>query len=74
MGSTSSSYSEKIYDLAEFMHTRYEELSVEEGWESQASCKVPFAKLPEENQKVMIGVAGSVIEYIKQSLKPRIIV
>ena len=66
--------SKKIYDLAKFMHERYEALSKDEGWETQSTCRVEFEDLPEENKKVMLGVAGSVIGYITNDLeKMRII-
>ena len=63
------SYSVKVYNLAKFIHEKYEALSIEEGWETQAPCKVEFDDLPEANLKVMIGVAGSIIEYIRDDLQ-----
>jgi len=66
--------SKKIYELAKFMHDRYETLSKDEGWETQNECKVDFDKLPEKNKRVMLGVAGSVVGYIANDLeKMRII-
>ena len=59
------SYSVKIYELAKFIYERYEALSEEEGWQK---TDVDFDDLPEEQIKIYIGLAGSVIGYITNEL------
>ena len=53
------------YELAKFMHDRYEEHSKDVGWETQENCRVEFDELPQENQNVMILVAQDIYERMK---------
>ena len=64
------SHSVKVYNLAKFMHERMETLSAEEhGVDlNEQPDPTPFDDLPEEHLRVMIGLAGSVIEFIKDDL------
>jgi len=43
-------------ELAEWFHDNYEEVSLKQGWKTQANCQVPFNDLPERNKKTMIEV------------------
>jgi ribosome biogenesis SPOUT family RNA methylase Rps3 len=47
--------------LAEWMHDEYEKIAREEGWETQASTKVVFKDLPEQNKNVMLELAKRLI-------------
>lgn len=58
----------EAYELAVFMHDFYEEASKKAGWRTQKKCRVPFSKLPEENQYVMIRMAHAVIDKLTSSL------
>ncbi len=42
--------------LAEWFHDNYEEVSLKQGWKTQANCQVPFTDLPESNKRTMIEV------------------
>lgn len=56
--------------LARVMHVKYEEIAKKYNWNTQESCKTDFDKLPERNQKVMVGVAREVIKFIdKEQIK-----
>ena len=55
-------------ELATHMHDEYERMAKVVGWNTQDKCKVPFDKLPEANQKVMYGVAFSVIQWFSKKL------
>ena len=48
--------------LAEFMHDTYEDMAIENNWNTQENCKVEFNKLPKENKKTMIEVAKRIIK------------
>ena len=43
-------------ELAEWFHDNYEEVSLKQGWKTQANCQVPFTDLPESNKRTMIEV------------------
>lgn len=43
--------------FAEWLHNTYEQLSKEEGWNTQEKTKVEFKNLPKENQRVMLRLA-----------------
>jgi len=60
------SYSVKVYEMAKFMHERQTALFLEEGW---PDLGVEFDNLPEEQIRIWIGLAGSVIGYIKNELE-----
>ena len=60
------SYSVKIYELARFIHERKITLEEEEGHFPDTG--VDFDDLPEDEIKVLIGLAGSIIGYIKNEL------
>jgi hypothetical protein len=53
---------EDYYKLAIWLHTTYENLSLEEGWETQEECKVMFDNLPQKNKNVMLKLACALIE------------
>ena len=57
----------KIYNFAKFIYEKQEELSEEEGL--GIGEKIAFDDLPEEDIKVMIGLAGSIIGYITNDLE-----
>jgi hypothetical protein len=59
-------YEHEILPLAKYLHENYEELSKKTGWETQKNCRVDFEYLPEQNRKVMEGLAYKLIsEYFK---------
>jgi len=43
--------------LAIWLHNNYEEIAIENNWDTQKDCKVGFWDLPEANQKTMIELA-----------------
>lgn len=53
------------YELAEWLHENYEEISKEENWETQKECKVNFEDLPRENVRVMVELAKRIIKEFK---------
>lgn len=52
---------ESIKELAEFMHTKYEEYAQKTGWDTNPSCKVVFDNLPEANKKAMLMVSEAIL-------------
>jgi hypothetical protein len=42
--------------MAEWFHNNYEEIAIEEGWQTQDKCRVEFKDLPESNRATMIKV------------------
>ena len=56
-------YEQEVWDLAEFMHDKYLELSIEAGWDVQEGTDVLFEDLPRENMKVMLDLASKVVGY-----------
>jgi hypothetical protein len=55
--------------LAEWLHNSYEDISKEVGWKTQESCRVPFDKLPKENQRVMLRLAQKIqVEFFTRYL------
>jgi len=55
-------FSYDIWQLAEFMHDNYLEISKEVGWKVQENTGGAFDKLPYENQRVMLELAWRVIK------------
>lgn len=51
--------------VAEQLHNKYEELSKKENWITQRTCQVGFKDLPEENKRVMLGLADFVLDLRK---------
>ena len=51
--------------IAEQLHNKYEELSKKEKWITQRTCQVGFKDLPEENKRVMLGLADFVLRLRK---------
>ncbi len=54
-------YSSDIWELAEFMHDRYEKIAKKNGWMTQEKSRVPFEDLPKENKKTMLDLAYEII-------------
>ena len=48
--------SDKVEDLAKFMHDVYESYAKANGWKTQENCRVEFKDLPEKNKYCKIGV------------------
>ena len=56
-----------VFEMAKFMHNKYEELAKKEGWNTQDKCKVEFEKLPEANKRVMLGLAFGIIDWMNKN-------
>ncbi len=56
-----------VYNLAEFMHNKYEVFAKEAGWKTQESCQVKFNDLPEKNKEVMVKMAFVVIDWFNKN-------
>lgn len=44
-------------ELAEWLHDNYEEIAIENDWDTHKDCKVDFWDLPKANQNTMIELA-----------------
>ena len=58
-----------VEGLARLMHETYEAAAKENGWKTQASCRVPFDGLPEANQKTMLAVAEVIVDKYTPALE-----
>ena len=67
-------------ELAHFLHANYELFSIDEGWNTQESCKVKFDDLPAANKRVMRKLAhaltgkidcGNAQTYTGSLIKPK---
>jgi len=47
--------------FAEWLHNTYEQLSKEEGWNTQKKTQVKFNDLPKENKEVMNDLAQIIL-------------
>lgn len=47
--------------LAEWLHTTYDEIAADVGWQTQEDTRVPFADLPDENREVMRRLAARLL-------------
>ena len=54
------------FELAEWLHDNYEEISKKEDWKTQEKCRVKFEDLPRENVRVMIELAKRIIKEFKK--------
>ena len=60
-------------ELAEFMHNEYESYAKRVGWKTQEECQTLFDELPPANKEVMLWVAKSVSDKLRQQERERII-
>lgn len=51
--------------LAEMFHASYEKLAPEFGYRTREASAVPWADVPENNKKLMVAVAGEVLEVLE---------
>jgi len=58
-----------VYEIAKFLHERYEFHSEKELWNTQQICKVPFDDLPKANKKVMLAVSKDLLNLVFGSLQ-----
>ena len=49
--------------VAEQLHEHYNKLAKEVGWKINVNCEGNFESLPEENKKVMLGMAEFVLKF-----------
>ena len=56
----------EIKELAEFMHNEYESYAKKVGWKTQKDCQTLFDELPPANKEVMLWVAKSVNDKLRQ--------
>jgi len=50
-------------ELAKWLHDNYEEVAKKQGWNTQQSCKVEFATLPDANKQTMIEIAQRLLNF-----------
>jgi hypothetical protein len=55
-----------IKDLAVFMHSTYELIAKQKGWDTQKKTQVVFNKLPKENKETMLELAKRILDYIER--------
>jgi len=64
---------EIIEELANFMHNEYEKYSKEVGWKTQKDCQTLFDELPPANKEVMLWVAKSVLDKVREQERAEIL-
>jgi hypothetical protein len=55
-------------DLARLFHTTYEDLAPEFAYETRLASRKPWELVPENNKKLMVAVAGSVMQKLGTSM------
>lgn len=50
--------------LAQFFHETYERLAPKYKYETRKESAVPWSEVPDNNKKLMIAVAGEVLEHL----------
>jgi len=58
------------FNLAVFMHGKYEEIAAKNGWKTQDKTRVAFGKLPKENRDTMLDLAKEVMLFFNKDIVP----